>query len=44
LLGGPAARERERSLGALTRLTDALTDPEIAFELDELETFFAARR
>jgi hypothetical protein len=44
LLGGPAARERERLLTAVTRLTDALTDPEIAFELDELETFFAARR
>lgn len=44
LLGGAAAREQDRSLPALTRFTDALTDPAIAFELDELETFFAARR
>jgi hypothetical protein len=27
-----------------TRFTDALTDPEVAFEIEELETFFASQR
>ena len=36
--------ERERLGERVARFTDALTDGEVAFELDELETFFAAKR
>lgn len=42
--GTVAAAEVERLGPVVERFTDALTDPEIAFELDELETFFAERR
>jgi len=44
LLGGAAAAEGERYSPTVLRFTDALTDPAIPFELDELETFFAVRR
>lgn len=42
--GSDAAKEVARLGPVVVRFTDALTDPEIAFELDELETFFAERR
>lgn len=42
LLGDGA--ERDALLPAATRFTDALTDVSIAFELDELETFFGRKR
>ncbi len=42
LLG--AAEERERLRPAAARFVDAMTDPAIAFELDELETFFGRKR
>ena len=35
-----ANAEDDRLLSSVPSLTDALTDPEIAYELDELETFF----
>jgi hypothetical protein len=34
------SRARDRVTPALASFTDALTDPDVAFELDELETFF----
>ena len=42
LLGDGA--ERDALLPTATRFTDALTDVSIAFELDELETFFGRKR
>lgn len=42
LLGDTA--ERDRLHDAAERFTTALTDPEIGFELDEVETFFSKRR
>jgi hypothetical protein len=42
LLG--ADKEREGLQAIAVRFVDALTDPAIAFELDELETFFARPR
>jgi hypothetical protein len=42
LLGDTAEHERLRASAA--RFTTALTDPELGFELDELETSFGKRR
>lgn len=44
LLGGASSNEAARLRPSIVRFTDALVDPVIAFELDELETFFAAKR
>lgn len=42
LLGDRAERDRLRA--SAERFTSALTDPQIGFELDELETFFSKRK
>lgn len=42
LLGEPAEHDRLRA--SAERFTTALTDPQIGFELDELETFFSKRK
>ncbi len=42
LLGDTTERDRLRA--SAERFTTALTDPELGFELDELETFFGKRR
>lgn len=42
LLGDTAERDRLRA--SAERFTTALTDPQLGFELDELETFFSKRK